>query len=146
MRIFNNELKRLIPLREVILMVAADTGWGVKGMVFRRDEALVLLNPNGGYDLPGGRLEGNETCLVGLRREILEGTGIKKVVVTSSFAPWSFRNGSGRLVKGTLLLSKYVTGVSLSGKHSGFRWTALNQIKHSISITSMAWTSSISDL
>lgn len=87
-------------------MVATDTGWGVKGMVFRRDEALVLLNPNGGYDLPGGRLEGNETCLVGLRREILEGTGTKKVVVTRSFAPWSFRNGSGRLVKGTLLFPR----------------------------------------
>jgi hypothetical protein len=31
--------------KEVILMQAIDTGWGVKGMVFRDDDVLVLLNP-----------------------------------------------------------------------------------------------------
>jgi 8-oxo-dGTP diphosphatase len=111
-------------------MQAIDTGCGVKGMVFRGDEVLVLLNPNGGYDLPGGRLEGNETCLAGLRREILEETGIKKVVVTNSSAPWSFRKESGRLIKGTTWVCHYVAGeVSLSSEHSGFTWRLASQMK-----------------
>jgi len=111
-------------------MPATDTGWGVKGMILRGDEVLVLLKPNGKHDLPGGRHETNETFLEGLRREILEETGIKKVVVTKSFAPWSFRNGSGRLIKGTTWFCHYVTGeVSLSSEHSGFIWEPVSQMK-----------------
>ena len=111
-------------------MQVLDTGWGVKGMVFRGDEVLVLLNPNGGHDLPGGRLEGNETPVEGLQREILEETGIKKVMITNSSAPWFFRNGSGRLIKGTTWVCHYVAGeVSLSSEHSGFTWKPVGQMK-----------------
>ena len=53
-------------------MQAINTGWGVKGMVFRGDEVLVLFNPNGGYDLPGGRLKANESFCGGLRRRFLK--------------------------------------------------------------------------
>jgi len=131
MMIFNNVVKRLIPIcKEEALMQAIGTGWGVKGMVFRGDEVLVLFNPNGGYDLPGGRLEANESFCGGLRREILEETGIKKVVVTNSSAPWSFRNRSGRLVRGTTWVCHYVNGeVFLSSEHSGFAWKPVRQMK-----------------
>jgi len=102
-------------------MPAIDTGYGVKGLILKGDKVLVLSKPNGGYDLPGGRVEGSENSLDCLGREIQEETTLGKVMITNCFAPWSFVKKSGLFVEGITLLCIYTDGtVRLSLEHSGF--------------------------
>lgn len=111
-------------------MPAIDTCWGVKGVVLKDDEFLVLLDSNGEDDLPGGRLEANESFWDGLRREIFEETGIREVVITESSVYWCFRKGRNRLIKGTTWLCHFQGClISLSIEHSGYTWKPLEQIQ-----------------
>jgi 8-oxo-dGTP diphosphatase len=111
-------------------MVKSSVNHGVKTLLLRGGQALVLLEPEGGFDLPGGRVEEGEYCLDCLRREIQEETGLEKVEITNSFASWSFLKRSGLLVEGITLLCIYTDGtVRLSQEHSGFMWVPLNQLR-----------------
>lgn len=106
-----------------------DTGLGVKSLILRGNRCLVLINLKGGCDLPGGRLEANETSQEGLEREILEETAIKKVVITNVSAPWYFQKTPSCLIHGNTFLCHYVTGeVTVSPEHIGYMWTPLNKI------------------
>ncbi|UCG12624.1 MAG: NUDIX hydrolase [Deltaproteobacteria bacterium] len=49
---------------------------GVKVLILKDGKFLVLVKPNGGLDLPGGRVEGGEGLQDGLHREIREDTGL----------------------------------------------------------------------
>ena len=50
---------------------------GVKGIVRKNDDILVLVKQDGTLDLPGGRVENGETIKFALQREINEETGLK---------------------------------------------------------------------
>ena len=52
-----------------------DTGLGVKAIVENQDKYLVLVKPDGRFDLPGGRVEVGETIQQAVLREIREETG-----------------------------------------------------------------------
>ena len=62
---------------------------GVKALIQNDDRYLVLFEPNGNPDLPGGRLEHRETLQSGLHREILEETGLT-VKILDPLIQWSF--------------------------------------------------------
>ena len=51
-------------------------GNGVKAVVRKDDRFLVLVKPDGTFDLPGGRVEVGETNECALYREINEETGL----------------------------------------------------------------------
>ena len=103
---------------------------GVKGLVIRGPQALILLKPNGVPDLPGGRVEPGENPFEALKRELLEEAGQVEVRIAGPLGTWFFLNKSGLLINGTTWLCCYVTGnVSLSSEHSGFTWKPVNQLK-----------------
>jgi ADP-ribose pyrophosphatase YjhB (NUDIX family) len=64
-------------------------GNGVKAVVRKDDRFLVLVKPDGTFDLPGGPVEIGETNECAMHREIDEETGIK-VKIRGPVEKWSF--------------------------------------------------------
>ena len=107
-----------------------DTGFGIKGLVMKGDEILVLRKPNGDLDLPGGRVEEWESPEESLEREIFEELGRVRVRFLASMARWSFSKKSGLLVKGETWGCGYQGGsIRLSGEHTGFIWIKESQLR-----------------
>jgi len=102
---------------------------GVKGIVRKNDNILVLVKPNGTLDLPGGRVENGETIKSALRREINEETGLK-VEIHDPIEEWSFYKTPDQLIKGITLECDYLDGnVKLCEEHKHYFWVAIDNIK-----------------
>ena len=54
----------------------ADTGKGVKALIRENSRILVLQEPSGTLDLPGGRVEDGESMKDALHREVFEETSL----------------------------------------------------------------------
>jgi 8-oxo-dGTP diphosphatase len=102
----------------VIQKIAA----GVKAMIMRDEELLVLVKPNGALDLPGGRVEDGEDLCECLLREISEETALK-VEIFSPITFWSFMKSPLLLIEGVTYKCQYLNGnVTLSSEHSDYSW------------------------
>ena len=105
---------------------------GVKGIVRKNDHILVLVKPNGTFDLPGGRIENGETIKSALRREINEETGLK-VEIHDPVDEWSFYKSSNYLIKGLTMECAYLEGkVKLCEEHKRYFWVAIDSINRLI--------------
>lgn len=95
---------------------------GVKGIVKKDDLILVLVKHDGTLDLPGGRVENEETIQLALRREISEETGLR-VEINDPVEQWSFYKASDRLINGITFECSYLGGnVNLSHEHKHYFW------------------------
>ena len=102
---------------------------GVKGIVRKNDQILVLVKPNGTLDLPGGRVENGETIKSALRREINEETDLK-VEIHDAVEEWSFFKTPEQLIKGITLECDYLDGnVKLCEEHKHYFWATIENIK-----------------
>jgi 8-oxo-dGTP pyrophosphatase MutT (NUDIX family) len=107
-----------------------DTGIGIKGLVIKGEDILILRKPNGDLDLPGGRVERGESPAESLEREIYEELGRVRVRILSPVAAWSFVKNSGLLVKGQSWACSYLGGrICLSVEHVGFIWIRGYQLR-----------------
>ena len=101
---------------------------GVKGIVRKNGNILVLVKPNGTLDLPGGRVENGETVKSALQREINEETGLK-VEIHDPVEKWSFYKTPDQLIKGITYECDYIEGkVKLCSEHKRYFWTAIKSI------------------
>ena len=101
---------------------------GVKGIVRKNDQILVLVKPNGTLDLPGGRVEKGETIRAALQREIKEETGLK-VEIYDPVEEWSFYKTPKHLIKGITMNCAYLEGrVKLCGEHKSYFWAAIDSM------------------
>ena len=115
---------------ETISAQKMDTGLGIKGLVIKGEQILVLRKPNGKLDLPGGRVERGESPEESLEREIYEELGRVRVRILSPVATWSFIKNSGLLVKGQTWACSYLGGrIYLSSEHVGFIWMRGYQLR-----------------
>lgn len=106
------------------------TGFGVKGLILNGNSALALCKPEGGWDLPGGRIESGETPEQTLLRELDEEIGSIKVKILGFIIPWSFFKSPDLIIHGTTYPCLYLGGkILLSPEHSGFLWIPLNQLR-----------------
>ena len=81
--------------------------YGVKSIIERSSRFLVLVKPNGDFDLPGGRIEKNERFTDALCREIDEETGLD-VNILNPIAKWQFYKTSNLLIQGITYLCRYI--------------------------------------
>ena len=101
---------------------------GVKGIVRKNGNVLVLVKPNGTLDLPGGRVEIGETVKSALQREINEETGLK-VEIHDPIEQWSFYKTPDQLIKGITYECAYLEGkVKLCHEHKYYFWAAIDRI------------------
>ncbi len=105
---------------------------GVVGIIPRGKSVLVLRRSPadsflpGQYDLPGGGLEPGETPEEGIRREVLEETGLRAVVVRSLGTRGYALSDSGEEDKALVvfLLRTTARKVRLSKEHDEYRWVS----------------------
>ena len=105
---------------------------GVKGIVRKNDDFLVLVKQDGTLDLPGGRIENGEAIKFALQREINEETGLK-VEIHDSVEKWSFYKTPGQLIKGITFECAYLGGkVKLCEEHKRYFWAAIDSMNRLI--------------
>ena len=101
---------------------------GVKATIVRAGKVLVLIEPDGRLDLPGGRVEENEDLLAALDREIFEETGLS-VEIGRVALSWAFEKKPGLKIFGTTYICRYVGGkVRLSHEHSKYFWAEMDEL------------------
>ena len=103
-------------------------GNGVKAVVRKDNRFLVLVKPDGTFDLPGGRVEVGETNECALYREINEETGLK-VKIRGPVRKWSFFQNPNLLRKGITFACIYLEGkVKLCTEHKHYIWVGIDKI------------------
>ena len=102
---------------------------GVKGIVRKNDDFLVLVKQDGTLDLPGGRIENGEAIKSALQREMNEETSLK-VEIHDPVEKWSFYKTPDQLIKGITFECAYLDGkVKLCDEHKRYFWAAIDNIK-----------------
>ena len=105
-------------------------GNGVKAVVRKDDRFLVLVKPDGTFDLPGGRAEIDETSECALYREIDVETELK-VKILMPIGKWSFFKNPNLLIKGITFTCTYLGGkVKLCAEHKHHFWAGIDKINH----------------
>jgi len=109
-----------------------DTGTGVKGIIKKDDRFLVLVKPDGTFDLPGGRVEEGETIQSALHREINEETSLE-VDIKETVGKWSFPKKPNFVINGITFACTYLKGtVELSDEHTNYYWAGIDKIQRLI--------------
>ena len=104
------------------------TGRGVKALITRNGKILLLREPNGVFDLPGGRVEDDERHRDAARREIDEETGLQ-IEILGRVVEWSFWKTRSLQITGETVLCQYLGGkVCLSDEHSDYSWVGIDEI------------------
>lgn len=102
----------------------------VKGIFFQDDVKKILLvkQRNEKWELPGGKLEPNETLRIGLEREINEELGINCIIeYLLDIFPYQVTSET------TLLIFVYKLTfpgehITLSSEHTDYAWFSLDQL------------------
>ncbi|MEX0616736.1 MAG: NUDIX domain-containing protein [Candidatus Woykebacteria bacterium] len=107
---------------------------GQKAFIERKGEVLVLIDPDLGVDLPGGKIQiGEYDFDEALKREVFEEAGIV-IDIGQPFTRWYFKFKDGHRNEGKevyLVGFKciYLSGeVKISDEHSEFEW--VNKISY----------------
>lgn len=101
-------------------------GISVKAMIFH-DGKLLLLQKNDAeilhhWEFPGGGLGPKEDFLTGLRREVMEETGLD-IHVMAPVGVWSYEKKNGQFLNGLIFAAVADTGiVRLSDEHVDYHW------------------------
>lgn len=104
-----------VPLRATVSQRAVLFGPDGEILVVRRAS-------DGGWELPGGRLDADETAVEGVRREVREETGLEATVRRPTHtAAWRNDRGNGRFAVYYYCLAERRT-VSLSPEHTDYEW------------------------
>ncbi len=93
-----------------------------KAIIVSGDHILLLKQPDGSWDLPGGKIKQGESIKIGLKREVREETGIDiapKNLVRTTLAPR--RKGREKLILSFLCqINLNETPIQLSDEHVDF--------------------------
>ncbi|WP_394329538.1 NUDIX domain-containing protein [Halosegnis longus] len=98
------------------------------------DEILIVRRAtDGGWELPGGRVDQNETATAGLCRELTEETSIDPTVVTPVHTlVWKNEAGNGRF--GVYYYCRAGDrSVSLSSEHDAYQWATVSETRPQLS-------------
>lgn len=110
---------------------------GLKAVIEKDREVLVLHDPEMGPDLPGGKIQIGETNLIeALKREVSEEIGLE-IDVGKPFATWIFQipitshhRSAGKKIFSIAYHCNYLSGdIVLSPEHTEFHWVNKNNYR-----------------
>jgi 8-oxo-dGTP pyrophosphatase MutT (NUDIX family) len=107
----------------------------LRGIIFSPEGSVLVVErtSDGGWELPGGRLDTHEDCIEGLKREIREETGLDPVVSEPVHSlSWRNDSGSGRFAVYYRCQSAGRT-VSLSDEHTDWEWVTTRTARDRLS-------------
>lgn len=96
----------------------------LRGIIFDAKDTVLIVKrtSDGGWELPGGRLDKNEDCVAGLKRELREETGLNPVVEQPVHSvSWRNSNDNGRFAVYYRCYTEDRT-TSLSAEHVDYEW------------------------
>jgi len=108
---------------------------GQKAFIEKNGKVLVLIDPEMGTDLPGGKLqEGERDTIEALKREVMEETGLT-IEVGKPFVTWIYHipvdaphRSAGKLIFNIGYLCHYISGdVTLSPEHASHQWVSKDE-------------------
>ena len=113
-------------------------GIAVKGLIIHDDKALIIkrrpddVHQASAWDIPGGRLDEGEDPFSGLKRELLEETGLS-VSVKEPLAVNHFTRDDGQVITMIILLCACKNDkVSLSEEHTDSLWLPPEEAKQKL--------------
>jgi 8-oxo-dGTP pyrophosphatase MutT (NUDIX family) len=107
----------------------------LRGVLFGVNDDVLLVKraSDGGWELPGGRLDPGEDVLEGLRREIAEETALAPTV-DEPVHNVTWRNDADRGRFATYFrCSTSERAVTLSEEHTDYRWTTPGEARETLS-------------
>jgi len=110
-------------------------GIGVNGFIVNDGKFLLVKRADnddflpGVWEIPGGKLEIDESCEEGTTREVLEETGLD-VEIVSIISNWEYNHDSGytRFVQLDFLCEAKNHEVKLSEEHSDYAWITFDDL------------------
>lgn len=109
----------------------------LKALIRNNDKYLLLVKERGGknyWDMPGGRVEVDDTFTESLTRELQEEIiGIDKIIIKRRLdtvweLPKEFVQGSARQLTLFYLVDADVSKINLSDEHSDFVWVDVSSL------------------
>jgi 8-oxo-dGTP pyrophosphatase MutT (NUDIX family) len=103
---------------------------GQKAFIEKGGKVLILIDPEMGVDLPGGKLQEGETDVSeALKREVMEETGLG-IEIGKPFVTWMYQipvgsshRSAGKLIFNIGYRCRFLSGeVHLSPEHTSYQW------------------------
>jgi 8-oxo-dGTP diphosphatase len=111
----------------------------VKAFIFNNNKLLLIKRHQNDphcpeeWEVPGGRINENETLIQGLQREIKEETGLD-AIIKNSFATENFVRDDGQPINMTHFICEYTCGeIKLSEEHCTYEWVDKKDVLKKIS-------------
>lgn len=107
-----------------------DSQVAAKGVITNQKGEVLLLNHEGRWESPGGRLESGEMLRDGLKREIQEETGITEIEIGDvvHVDEWVRRDGK-HVVAVYFRVTTTQADVTISHEHQDAAWVSLDKLK-----------------
>lgn len=100
-----------------------------KILIVKRDKEIIFVNK---WDVPGGKLDNDESLFVAISREIEEEVGLQleTVVCTLSSSKFKGKLGDDLIIYRNIYLCKARGEVKLSAEHSEYKWVDPTDLKN----------------
>ena len=90
-------------------------------LIVKRDKEIIYVNK---WDVPGGKLDNEETLFEALNREIKEEVGLKleRIICTLSSSKFKGKLGDDLIIYRNIYLCSASGEIELSQEHSEYKW------------------------
>lgn len=97
-------------------------------LIVKRDKEIIYVDK---WDIPGGKLDNDETLIEAISREIMEEVGLKleKIICTLSSSKFEGKLGDKLIIYRNIYLCKASGEIKLSPEHSEYKWVAPEDLK-----------------